>query len=714
MNADHKQITVPRWRVLVASSLALTMVSFPYWNVMAEDQNVGYPLIQRAFLREDFEQVTSFARIFIAGNPDAPEIGRVWLWLALSLDRLHRSQEALSEIDQLKAHLAPNHALWPEVLYWEGEMSRRLVQMSRARTAYQRLLDQYPTSTWANQARFGLGLTYLSEQAFEQAIREFHQLGFKQTGGQVATDALILEGLCYLRLERFKETVILLEPLMAQLRDQGLIAQASFYLGEAYSGLERYDEAIASYQRAVRAGKTSRWSQLAQFGLGWSYSKLDRCHESIDAFDRYLKQPEGNHRTEALFAQGQCAMRLGKQRDALARFEQIASRDPDHPLALESGLFLIDAYRRQERFALAKELVHTLLRRQKNSAAREQLQLRLGAIGLEQGNPSQARTVFALASQSQNLITRQAALTGLGDVQMFVGDLAQAKQFYEESVRVSEQTLAAAYARYQIGRINLQLGQSDEAVNVFEALTSSEDTALADDARLSLAIAYLNRKQWDLARPVLEAIRRDRPQSTAAIRAAYYQALLAIEAQDDASAQRLCEEVIARAPEEEEALDARLLLADLRTQTASREDVFKWLQEQYRVEQLSRGHRARLAKRLGDFARSQRDYARAIHWYQEASLLLPSLSAETTYWTASCYEEAGDIELAMKWYRSINQPPWRVRGQLATAKLYEREDRTGEAKAIYVSVAETSVPEAKVAQERLARLQEEVKPQGRR
>ena len=68
-----------------------------------------------------------------------------------------------------------------------------------------------------------------------------------------------------------------------------------------------------------------------------------------------------------------------------------------------------------------------------------------------------------------------------------------------------------------------------------------------------------------------------------------------------------------------------------------------------------------LAKRLGDLARTQGSCAEAIAWYEEAAGLLPALGSEASYRAASCYEEAGDVELAMAWYRAIEQPPWRVR-----------------------------------------------------
>jgi len=130
-----------------------------------------------------------------------------------------------------------------------------------------------------------------------------------------------------------------------------------------------------------------------------------------------------------------------------------------------------------------------------------------------------------------------------------------------------------------------------------------------------------------------------------------------------------------------------------------------WLRQVLLSSELPLRHRANVAKRLGDLARSQNRDAEAIRWYEEAMELLPSLSGEALYHMAFCYEEAGDIELAKSRYQSIEHPPWHVRGQLALAKLLEREGRMDEAEAIYVALASQPIPEAKVVQERLAVLQ---------
>ncbi|HLD77463.1 MAG TPA: tetratricopeptide repeat protein, partial [archaeon] len=435
--------------------------------------------------------------------------------------------------------------------------------MIRAKTAYQRLLERYPGSSWDSMAQLGLGLVYTQQQAFELARQQFHKLTLQPTKTPVTLEALLYEGFCNLRLTRFQEAIRLLQPLLEQLEDPGVKSQAAFYLGESFTGLERYGEAIDAYRGAMEGSETSPWGRLAVFGVGWAGFRAGRCEESIEAFERYLSLQVPDHRTEALFAQASCLAQVNREREALSLFGQVAERDPDHPLALESGLIMVDAYRQEERFEPAKQLLHRLLRPGLDARGRAHLQLRLGAIALDQGNAAQAQTVYQLASTSDDPAIQQAADSGLGDIQIFLGNLEAAERFYESAVKRADGTPLALRATYQLGRIQLQRKHYDDAAAIFRRLVEHGPAGLADDARLALALTSFNQRDPLAAHTQLEIIRQQRAGSVVAARAAYYLALLRLEQGDEDSTERFCRETIARAPRADEAVDARLLLADL-------------------------------------------------------------------------------------------------------------------------------------------------------
>ncbi len=699
--------------------LCVSVVCSAPSSAQAQEPTPGSVAVQHAFLREEFDSVTTLAASFLSEHLDAPEKSRVWIWLILSLDRLQRAQEALGELDRLKARLPVDDPLHAEVLFWEGDISRRALLTVRAKLAYQRLLERYPDSTWATQAQMGLGLVYLHQQAFDTAQSYFHEVVLRHTGTPAARDALLLDGICQLQLKRFAEALSLFDTLAAQVNDDAILgAQLAFYRGESLTGLTRYAEAMQTYERAITLDPTSNWASLAQFGLGWAHYQAGRCRESLDAFARYLdgaserasspsaSASRADYRTEGLFAQGSCLIQLGREEEAFLRFQEVLKRNPTHPLALESGLLMVDIYRRNEQFQEAKTLLHQLLRQPLDQLARAKVQIRLGSVALDQGNATQAKTIFQLANAIHDPTVHQASLSGLGDVAVFVGEMDQAKQYYEQAIMISDQTPLASSLRYQLGRIHLQLGHTDEAIAIFQQLVTGNHPVLADDAKLALALAYLSQDYDAAARMLLETLRRQRPGSVSAARAAYYLALLAVGGEEEELARTLCEETLERAPRSEEAVDARLLLAEILAERTSDREAIAWLGEAYRSTGLLRRHRAKLAKRIADLARLDRSYVEAIRWYETAMELIPTFVPEATYWLASCYEAQGDASAAMKTYQRVTQSPWRMRARLAMAKLLERDERLQEAEAIYQELASESGPEATAFQERLEELRE--------
>ncbi len=681
-------------------------MSFPCRAAETTPLIATYDSVRTAFLRESFEEVTTLAQSFVHQSQVLPdEVARVRCWWALSLDRLQRPHEALKVLDVLKTELSADDPFWAEVLFWEGEISRRAFQMVRARLSYQQLLERAPRSIWAAQARVGLGKVLIHEQALTEALEQFQTVAAQKENQTLAQDAALLEGFCLVQLKRFQQATRVLQDLLDRSQNPDTVAQVAFYLGESLTGLDRFEQAQQAYQRSIDVKPDSPWAWASGFGLGWVQYQSGDCEACLHTLERYLtpttKDRNASYQTEARFAQAGCLMRLGREPEALTLFERILSDDFKHPLALQTGLTLVDIYRRHGDILRAVGVLESLSDRPLDPIPRAQLQLKAGSIALDQGQFLQARRFFKLASEVGQLAIRQVSLAGLADVEMFLGNVGQAQVYYEQGITLSPQTPEAAYASYQLGRLNLESGSFDQAMEIFQRLTSSTDASIAQDAALALALAHVRRGENRLARGYLQALAQQQGNPTATARTFYYLALLAIDEADEESASAFCQQTIQGAPDSEEALEARLLLAEL-TARQSTDASVQELQRVYATEKLPLRHRARVAQRLGDITHKDGRYAEAIRWYEIAYEVFPNIEGELGYSIASCYEEAADIELAIHRYQKLKQAPWRVRGQLAAARLLERQNQLDQAKAIYIALAQEPIPEAKVLQERLA------------
>ena len=705
----------PPLAVFTVFGIALLLAAPP---VSAAVSEALYAEAQTAFFQERFDRVVSVVQAEALAPSAEPRVVRVWLWYCLSLDRLERTSDALRQLDRLKAMLGPvtpsTESIWAETFLWEGEIARRALQMVRSRAAYQRLLQEFPNSSWRAQGQLGLGLVLFHHQAYDQALALAQDLMQRSPISSLLPQARLLEGLSFLNLKRLQEAEQVFHQLLQMPLEPPLRAQAALYLGEALLGQERFEAAAEAYQQSIEADHESPWANLARFGLGWSYAQQHRCRESLAALTADPSIQAGWPSVELAFAQGQCRMQLGDSEGALERFRSILSQAPHHSLAVPAALSAAQLLRAQRRFSEARAVLEPLAdHRDDPPSVHEHLLVELGVLRMEQGDASGALPLFERAVASHDEEVQQAALIGLGDAYARLEQLDEAVRAYAQAIQLNAQGSQSRYAVYQLGRVALKRGKAAAAVRLFyraledPTLRAADDTttrALVIDARLALALAQIADGHPDAARAELEALHAQ-PDPVAAARAGYYLAVMALSEDRARAALPLCQEVIAAAPESDEAVEARLLLADAMSVERSPATAAAALETAWETSRdLSPAQRGRLARKLGDLSRSSGDEARAIRWYERARGVLPAQQEELDYLIASCYEEAGDVMLATQRYRAIRQGPWGVRSQIAAAKLVERQSNWEEAMGVYDALARQAVPEAKIAAERLAAL----------
>jgi len=711
--------------------------------------------IEAAFLREDFAEVVERAGRWLAqadlttlaaqDHEEAGRLVRVWVWYVLSLERLHGPPRALEELERLTQALAPlsadaRQAWMPEALFWEAEISRRMGGLMRAQLAYQRLVTQFPASSWKPHAQVGLASVLFSQQAYKTARQHAREVLRLSPNASVAPQAQLLVALADLKLGDVAEAARLLRGLAQQATVGTVRAQAAFYLGEALTTLGETDRAIEAYRGAIDADPASPWARFARFGLGWSHFQRDECRESLWAFADYLSAPslaapaapsaaarsaevgvpmEQGSVLEMhvvgpalLFAQGRCLMVLGLLPEAAHCFETVRREFPARRFMVEATLSLAEVLAADRRPAEASRALESLLEQELTPGQRAQVLVRLGAVELSLGRAEQALRRFALVERDQDPELRQAGLTGRGDAEVFLGHEAEARQAFEEALRLNASSRGGLYAAYQLSRLDAQAGRVAQAIERLRGVIAQADPLLAAEARLALAFAYFAAGQAEAARAELDRVGGPDERGTLASRTNYYRGLIVLEQEGADRAMPWFQQVVTGAPDSEEAFEARLLLGDLMASERAPEEALRYLQgvvEAFAAVRTPAGlgwRRGRLLNRMADLARELRAYGQAIQWYEAARVDLPGHAGELDYRVASCYEEAGDLDLAIARYRAIRKPPWEIRGQLAAAKLMERQEQWQEATAIYRGIVRRATPEAKVAQERLAAIRQ--------
>jgi tetratricopeptide (TPR) repeat protein len=673
----------------------------------AAQQPLGFASIQKAFFREDFQAVTQHAPQFLQTAPASEERAQVALWFGLSLHQLGKTQEALQQLERLAQQLEPDSFLWPEVLFWQAELARFSADFVQARNAYQRVIERFPYTPWATYARLGIGLVFVHYEQYDAAGRYFRGVVQEQEYTAAGRQAKLFAGFCALKEGVNWEAVRYLSALRESSSDPVLNARAALYLGEAYTQMGKPAEARRFYQETIALAPTSEWAALSEFALGWVAYREDACGEAVQQFETYLDAGHTQHRPEALFAKAECLLRHDNQAEAAALLDQLIVEHPTHPLSQEAGLFRVDQLMRQGAVQAAEQLISQLNQAVVDPTLRRKVALQRGFLAVEAGRLQEAREWLQQALEAASPVVQQAAQNALGDIAVWQGDAQQAEQRYSASLALNAVPSETTHARLQLARLLLD----QQAYERFDSLL--EDAAAADagavnEIKLLHAVRFIHAGAMGEARSALDTLYAQAGATALGGRVAYFLALIAYEEERWEEAAALAGQAVAWAPGSEEVLDAQVILAELLVRAGRRAEALAYLWKEYHEAPVNRRMRVRMAQYFADFAQQQGQLVDAIAWYEAVLELAAENSGAALYAQASCYERGGDLELALRRYRALEQPPWQVRGLFAVAKLYEFQHAWAEAIAVYEQLLALQVPESRFVSERIEALRLEL------
>ncbi|MSV36187.1 MAG: tetratricopeptide repeat protein [Bryobacterales bacterium] len=99
--------------------------------------------------------------------------------------------------------------------------------------------------------------------------------------------------------------------------------------GHLHFELEQFEEAVKSYEKVLSLAPRHT---TAHFNLGICYEKLNRWSEATGAFQKTLEADA--NRVEAQLGLGICLLHQEKPEPAIACFDRVLGRAPEHETAL--------------------------------------------------------------------------------------------------------------------------------------------------------------------------------------------------------------------------------------------------------------------------------------------------------------------------------------------------------------------------------------------
>lgn len=404
-------------------------------------------------------------------------------WIARSLLKEHRPQEALAHIEPLLAAAgsAPQAA---ELLLDQADALYDLPgRRAEAAQRYAAVAAKYPQDPIAPQALYLAAFTALETGDPQTAVRHAQQFLKAYAQHTLRPDVSALAAEAMLQTGAFAQAESLYATLVRDHPDHPDAERWKVRQAAALFGQKRFADTLAALEPVVASLKSPEPKAEALYLLGSSRLEEKQYAAAVPTLEASLaSQPRGPHADHILLA-------LGRAHLALAQ---------------TSG--------KTEHAQKGREALQRLVRDFPQSPLLDQAYYRLGQCALHQGEPRQAASEFGrvLAGWPQSPLAPHALFEQAGallDAKDPAGAEAALGSFLErfgQHPLAPQARYARALARHQSAKYALAIE------DLQQALRGLQDKPLAD-ARFLLGLCQIELKQYAAAADSFATILRDQP-----------------------------------------------------------------------------------------------------------------------------------------------------------------------------------------------------------
>ncbi len=514
--------------------------------------------------------------------------------------------------------------------------------------------------------------------------------------------ALLLDADALAAQARFPESQASLNRLLTEFPDHAVGIRANRLLAWTYVGQGRQDLAIETEKRMLArysAQQDEENLSAARLTMAHSLFNAKNYQAAAAAYAEFLgKHPQHVESFAALFQQGLCFQRLGRDGDAIDTWERITDRDPASPAARKAWLRTGDAYFQAGHFTEARHCFGSLMKNFPADETQATALLRLGRCDYNEGLGLEALARFRelksrYPESSENReaeLDMTQVLFGLGQE----GDnacLEELARDFPASPLAPEARMELAIQQYDAGNFTDSGLLFAELAGRYPAYSGADRaTFLAADSREKTGNTDAARENWlqfldyfpdsELAPTALFRIASLRFQDGQYVQASEdFQMVLNAEAESEIHSAALFNLALCR----------RILGDDPGALLAL---------EKYRSSDFPTQDRdIQIARVLGEIHEGAGRFGSAAAEYRRAAELGPDAAetVELNYLTGLCLDKSGDREGALKSYRqSITSEDksntFRLSALAQTAALQEEGGDYNQALATYMDLIENA------------------------
>lgn len=313
-----------------------------------------------------------------------------------------------------------------------------------------KVIENYPNSSWYDDALYVLGVSYFHTGQPGNAERRFRELLANYPESKYVRDATLLLAQSKLQLGEEDDAMMLFEEIFGNKEySRELKGQAAMALGNHYFGLGEWDRA-RSYHMAVRDSLGSSELQLeAQVAIADASYNAYRFKDALGSYLQVLgMNPSQATKYHALYKAAQCSYQMQRIDDGMAYLDRLLTDD----LYFDSlGVLLLEVahgYEMNEDMMLAEATYSDIVNRVEKTPLIAEAYYRLGLIA-----------------------------------QYDYDDLKTAKEYYDKAV--------GANRSVEAGRLALQKSSDIGKLETYLSAVQLDSAATEDDINEAAETQYL-------------------------------------------------------------------------------------------------------------------------------------------------------------------------------------------------------------------------------
>ncbi|MCH8568461.1 MAG: tetratricopeptide repeat protein [Balneolales bacterium] len=319
---------------------------------------------------------------------------------------------------------------------------------------FRQLINDFPESTFREQAQYSIGYIYLLSGNYSQAIAEFDRT-----------------------LELFPRS--------------RWAPRAQFNIGNAHFNAQEFDKAIAAYQRVLDRYPQSDLIIEAVNGIQFAQESAgmeDTSNEKLESF--IASNPSAGSADQLRFRQSRALYETGDFEGAITALRNYIRITNNESMVPEAWFVIAESYLGLGDTDKAIEHYQKIAVEFPNSSRVPLAYRQLGRIKLEKRDYSGALQSFSRLNESSREM-RFEALIGMGNASLGLNNADAARNSFDQAERNRPGT---NLVRLGMGRVAFLRGNFEEAREQFKAVAdaSSDEAGAEAQYRLGLALQRLN------------------------------------------------------------------------------------------------------------------------------------------------------------------------------------------------------------------------------